>query len=683
MPKNNDEKAVKKIPNDTKKKNTEKEPINNNEHNNKNKEPKEKKKNKVSLKWKIIAGIYLLLLLANLWILIYNHFFSPDVAIKKAIEKVDKKYEKHIPITQLKELLKENKDNFIKIIYPEYEDINFFQLLLKDPKENKINYYYVYKDIDKEWKNYSISQILKEAWIEDNIIDKKYNGWVWMIDENAWNKALVQIISAILPLFIFIPLIVFLLMYQTGTFSKAPLTLFKTNDKNKINFEDIGWLESNKEEIKEIIETLKNFKNFKERWVRAMRWILFYGPPWTWKTMLAKAIASQVWMDIFIASANDFWSKYINEWPQKVKKSFKEIEKFIKKHKKDYAILFVDELDAILKQRGSWHSEDDKVVNAFLDRIDGIEWSANIILIGATNYLDKIDEASLSRFDRKLQFFLPTKDERIDIINKILNKRKKEDSDLTISDDFNIELLADYTEWKSWRDIEVIINELHRKAILYKRNLDNEFLSEIIMDILLWKKRTVKNQNEEDTKTIAYHELGHAFIWHYFWKIVHILTIEARGMSGGSSWSVKDPDKPKLSDKEDLLNEIRELVAWRVAERVFLNKETIWAKNDYERATKIAEAYFKEYNLSYKWFSLWMIINEQNNKNAIIESEVFKKLNEKISEMIKDQEKIVEDILKEKKEYFQELYQLLIEKKVLYRKDFITYLKNINESSNN
>lgn len=337
-----------------------------------------------SLLHKTIFLILIYLILFIPYFLVLNNYNNDNNDHKKIIiENIEKQYEKNIHISKFEVFYSKNKDNIIKIIQPEVDYWNFFQIIIYNNDLKKLETYKIFKTGEEKWENFwnnyeTYISLIKEKW------------WVWLYFDNA-KINIWQILGLFFQL-LFIWFFLFIFLKTTWIWTKIWITLFTPNDWNRISFNDIWWIESNKKEIEDIIKSLKNWKSFKKRWIRSLRWILFYWPPWTWKTMLAKAIASEIWSEIFIASWNDFWSKYINEGAEKVKKSFKKIENFILKHKKDFAILFIDEIDSILKQRwgSNLHSEDDKVVNSFLDRIDWIEWSKNIIIIWATNYINKL-----------------------------------------------------------------------------------------------------------------------------------------------------------------------------------------------------------------------------------------------------------------------------------------------------
>lgn len=578
-------------------------------------------------------------------------------------------YKNQLYASDFNKFYNENKWYIVKVLFPADENINFFQVLKRNKETKELETYEVYKLMWEKWDKFEID--IKSINNENN---NKY--WIWLYYANKSNFDIAWAINALFSL-LFIWFFLYMISKTMWIWTKSPLTLFLPDDKNKISFDDIWWLESHKEELIEIIETLKKLKKFKERWVRSIRWILFYWPPWTGKTLLAKTIASQVWAEIFIASANNFGSKYINEWPQKVTKAFKEIEDFIKKNKREFSILFIDELDSILKERWSWHSEDDKVVNAFLDRIDWIEWSKNIILIGATNNINSIDAASLSRFDRKIWFKLPTSNERIDIIKKILKKRLENDPLLEISDDLDYDILSGNTEWMSWRDIESFLNEVHRHCVLHNIKVDNVLVQNKFMDFILWKENKSITFSEQDLKVVTYHELWHAFIWYINWDNVHTVTIVPRWNSLWSAWILPNIDR-NLNTENDMLLKIQWLIAWRIAEQVFLWEITTGSSNDYERATAIARSYFTDFNFKYKDFQVWYLINRNNNpNNPLIDNTIFSEVNKNISIMIKDQEQIVLDYLTKYKEQFTELYNLLVENKTIYKKDFISIFKDI------
>lgn len=618
-----------------------------------------------------LIRIFKIWYLISFFLFIFFAIFSPYIEWKIVssniedivnVNSIKEKYKKQIYVGDFKDYYNNNKNKIVKVLHPKSDWINFFQLVEYDKNKNIVLYKDVYKLINEEWSDYKSINELK--WF-------KYKSWLWLHSEIIWNSLAKHFDSLIS--FIFIWFLVYLFTKMSWFWWKLPLSLFKA-PKDEWSFDYIGGIETQKEELIEIVDTLKEFGKFKVRWVRPMRWILFNGPPWVGKTLIARTIAANLWVDIFVASWTDFWSKYINEWPQKVNRSFEHIEKFIKKHQKEYAILFVDELDSILSWRWQWHSEDDKVVNSFLDKIDWIKGSTNIILIGSTNHKEKLDSASLSRFDRVIEFTLPSKKQRKDIAEKILYKKSQFDPLFSVADDLDLSIYAGNTEWMSWRDIDNQLNEVHRRAVMHNILISNKLIQDVFMDDMLWRENKWLEQNKEELDIVTYHELWHAFIAHLNGELAHTVTIVPRWKSLWSAW-IMENNNMNLKTPENILKSIQKMVAWRMAEKYFKWNITTWASNDYERATKLAFAYFKDYNFEYKWKSLWLILNDNIVwNNQVLQESVINKLEKFVKEMIKDQENIVTKMIQDNESAFHNVLDKLLENKIIYRKDFCEIL---------
>lgn len=548
-----------------------------------------------------------------------------------------------------------NKNWIEKITLPIDDSINYFEVLKTDITTWKLEHILVYKELGTKWSDYSnvLDKYKKDIWMGFIQTPKKVSLFT---GETLWNLIMI----------IFLWFLIYSMLKMSWIATPSSIKLFNPNISQRITFNDIWWIESQKEEIKDIIETLNNWETFREKGVRPIRWLMLFGPPWTWKTMIAKAIASETWVDLFIANWWDFRSKYFGESAQKVHKSFKQIKKFIIDHKKSLWILFIDEIDTILKSRDKVHSEDATVVNAFLAELDWIEGSTNIIVIGATNYQDNIDEAVLSRFDKKLYFDYPLLAERNDIVNKIFERIKKTNPSVKIKENLDLSVFCKNTQGMSWRDIENVLNEVHNKHIKTNKEIDEHLIQETFSEMVLWKDRKWFNFTEQDKNVIAYHEIWHAVIWYLFWKKVHTVTIIPKGKALWLTWSV-DKKEQILKTPDDFLNQIKELLWWRMAEQLFLKQITTGSSNDYERATQLAESYLKDYNFKYWKFQLGYI--PKYRPEDIRNLELDKILKKEVNKIISDQEQIVTKLLTKHKKKIEKLVTKIKENEIIFEED--------------
>lgn len=631
---------------------------------------KKKEDNKKEKKPLFSKDFYIILII--IFSIFSSFMFYLDNKNKNEVEIVQKDYEKQMNIEDFYKDFSNWKLKLIKIGIFDYDN-NHFQAVLLDEEKwlNKIKTINVFKLPNEKWDKY-----------EKEILEMKDFIWLWIyskwkIDYASWVWTILQIV--------FILFIIWLLTKSMNLWdTKNTIKKFDWEEWNKVTFDEIGWIESIKWEIVDTIETLKNWDNFQKRWVRLLRWILFYWPAWVWKTMIAKAIASELWVEMFIATWNDFRWMYLWQWAKKVHSTFDRIkkdmhDKFSKIRKEIWwkwnklSILFIDEIDTVFKKRWTWHSEDDTVVNAFLHEIDWIEGSTNIIVIWATNHLDKLDEALLSRIDKKIAFKLPTRKERLDISQKIIEGFKKKDSLLKIKDNLSLDVFSANTYWLGWREIDNILNEVHRKAIVWKLEITESLIQSTFADYILGKDSSWIDVNEKDKKIVTYHELWHWVIWFLNWKKVHTITIIPKGPALGLTWSI-DWEEKILRDEDYIIKEIQWLIAWRMAEKIWIWKISTGSSNDYERATQLAFSYFKDYNFKYKDFQLGYILNKNNNDNQLIDVEIHKILELKVKELLKEQEILVENKLIENKEKIDNLASILIEKEILEEEDLRKYL---------
>jgi len=590
------------------------------------------------------------------------------------VEKVQNEYKDQMTIDWFYKDFKEGKINIVKIWIYDYNNNHFQAILKKEKGFEKVKTINVFKLPNEKWTKY-----------EKELEEMKNFTWLWTY--KAFSIDWLKIIPWVLYWLFFV-------FFWTMLYKQMKMGSWDTDKKikkfdwiawNKVSFKDIGWIESIKNDIQDIVKTLKNWENFQTRGVRLLRWILFHWPAGVWKTMIAKAIASELWIEMFIATWNDFRWKYLWQWADKVHSTFKRIkedmhDKFSKIRKEiggkwnKLSILFIDEIDTVFRKRWTWHSEDDTVVNAFLHEMDWIEGDTNIIVIWATNHLEKLDDALLSRIDKKIAFKLPTRKERLDIATKIINWLKIKDKIIKIKDKLNLNVFSANTLWLWGRDIDNILNEIHRKSIMENKTIDESFIQEWFSDYILWKDNTWIDVNWKDKEVVTYHELWHWVIWFLNWKTVHTITIIPKGPALGLTWSI-DKDEKVLRTPEYILKEIQWLVAWRLAEKIWMWEITTWSSNDYERATQLAFSYFKDYNFKYKNFQLWYIINKNNNDNQLIDVEVHKELEKQVNQLIKDQEENVEKRLLENKNEINKLAEILKDKEIIEEKDLIKYLK--------
>ena len=361
----------------------------------------------------------------------------------------------------------------------------------------------------------------------------------------------------------------------------------KSNDKVKVKLKDVAGLEYQKKEIFEFVDFLKNRDKYLKIGARMPRGALLHGPPGTGKTLLAKAVAGECGISFISVSGSDFSQMYVGVSASRVRSLFKEARK------KAPCIIFIDEIDALARSRANSAScggqtERDNTLNRLLVELDGFEDNDNVLLFGATNRLDILDSALLrpGRFDRKIQFELPEKNDRIKIFDYYLEKMKINKKNKT---KYSTELGKISTGF-SCADISNICNEA---SILTVRNNERyvnlKTLKDAIDNVILGPEKKTFRLTDNERKIVAFHESGHAFL-SYFLKNTQSpikVSIMPRGASA-LGFSQSESKDTKLYSSEELKEKMIVLLGGRAAEEIFCDDITTGAGDDIEKLTKMA-----------------------------------------------------------------------------------------------
>ena len=363
----------------------------------------------------------------------------------------------------------------------------------------------------------------------------------------------------------------------------------KDRDKPSISFNDVAGLEEIKEELQETIDFINNFYKYKKMGAKIPKGILFYGPPGTGKTLLAKAVAGETYSTFLYASGSEFVEKYVGVGAKRVRTLFERAKK------EAPSIIFIDEIDAIGTKRNlDSNNEKDQTLNQLLVEMDGFNTDDTVIIIGATNRLDLLDEALLrpGRFDRHIFVGNPNMNAREKIL-EVHTKNKPLDKSINIKD------IAKKTHGLSGADLANIANEA---AIIAVRNNKNkisvEHFESAIERVLAGLE--VKNPTVliREKKTVAIHESGHAIVSKVLkTDMVQKISIIPRGKALGYVLKFPDEDRYLLTEKE-LMNKISALLAGRAAEELALGEITTGAKDDLDKATNIAREMVCSYGMS-------------------------------------------------------------------------------------
>ena len=380
---------------------------------------------------------------------------------------------------------------------------------------------------------------------------------------------------------------------KTMTFGKSKARILNPNDKNRVTFDDVAGVDEEKEELEEIVEFLKNPKKFTEMGARIPKGVLLVGQPGTGKTLLAKAVAGEAGVPFFIISGSDFVEMFVGVGASRVRDLFEQAKKNAP------CIIFIDEIDAVGRQRGAGlgggHDEREQTLNQLLVEMDGFAANEGVIVLAATNRPDVLDKALLrpGRFDRQIVVSLPDVRAREQIL-EVHSRQKK------FADDVNLKIIAKNTAGFAGADLENVLNEAALLAA--RRNLKaigEREIEDAMVKVTMGPEKTTRVRSEKEKKLVAYHEAGHAVVSRFLptQDAVHEISIVPRGMAGGYTMYQPTEDKSFMS-KTEMQEQIVSLLGGRAAEALILDDISTGASNDIERATKIAKAMVTKYGMS-------------------------------------------------------------------------------------
>ena len=379
---------------------------------------------------------------------------------------------------------------------------------------------------------------------------------------------------------------------QGANFSKSHARV-ADDSAGKTTFDDVAGADEEKQELKEIVDFLKNPKDFTEMGARIPKGVLLVGPPGTGKTLLAKAVAGEANVPFFSISSSEFVELYVGVGASRVRDMFQTAKRSAP------AIIFIDEIDAVGRQRGAGlgggHDEREQTLNQLLVEMDGFTNSQGIIVMAATNRPDVLDPALLrpGRFDRRITVNYPDVKGRREILN--VHARKKH-----FEKNVDLDKIAKLTPGTTGADLENILNEAAILAVRGKRKLiSNADIDEAIKRVLYGPEKKSRTVTKEDLRATAYHEVGHAVVAHCTPKgePVHELSIIPRGQAAGYTRMLPDDTYTHVT-KGKLLDEICVLLGGRAAETLLLEDISTGAQNDLMRATDIARSMVTEYGMS-------------------------------------------------------------------------------------
>ncbi|MBS1340055.1 MAG: ATP-dependent zinc metalloprotease FtsH [Clostridia bacterium] len=380
---------------------------------------------------------------------------------------------------------------------------------------------------------------------------------------------------------------------KTMSFGKSRAKILNPTDKTKVTFNDVAGVDEEKEELEEIVEFLKNPRKFTEMGARIPKGVLLVGQPGTGKTLLAKAVAGEAGVPFFIISGSDFVEMFVGVGASRVRDLFEEAKK------KAPCIVFIDEIDAVGRQRGAGlgggHDEREQTLNQLLVEMDGFSANEGVIVLAATNRPDVLDKALLrpGRFDRQIVVSAPDVKAREEILE--VHSRKKK-----LAPDVDLKTIAKNTSGFSGADLENVLNEAALLAA--RRNKPEISMTEVedaMVKVTMGPEKRTRVRSEKEQKLVAYHEAGHAVVSRFLptQDPVHQISIIPRGMAGGYTMYRPTEDKSFMS-RTEMIENIVSLLGGRVSEKLVLDDISTGASNDIERATKIARNMVTKYGMS-------------------------------------------------------------------------------------
>ncbi|MBQ9461017.1 MAG: ATP-dependent zinc metalloprotease FtsH [Clostridia bacterium] len=422
-----------------------------------------------------------------------------------------------------------------------------------------------------------------------------------------------------------------------------------TDEKRKTTFADVAGADEEKEELREIVEFLKDPKKYNELGARIPKGVLLVGPPGTGKTLLARAVAGEAGVPFFSISGSDFVEMFVGVGASRVRDLFDQAKK------NSPCIIFIDEIDAVGRQRGAGlgggHDEREQTLNQLLVEMDGFGANEGVIMIAATNRPDILDPALMrpGRFDRQVIVGRPDIKGREEIL-KVHAKGKP------LAPDVELRTIAKSTAGFTGADLENLLNEA---ALLAARKnqkaITMQEVEEATIKVVVGTEKKSRVMSEKERKLTAYHEAGHAVATYYCTTQdpVHQISIIPRGMAGGFTMSLPSEDKSYRSRKE-MLEEIVVLLGGRVAEAIILDDISTGASNDIERATNLVFSMITKYGMSEKLGPITygssdgeVFLGKEFGHNKTYSEETAAKIDSEVKEYITDGYEKTEKILRE------------------------------------
>ena len=535
------------------------------------------------------------------------------------------------------------------------------------------NVYYVEGKLSSYGENEKFKATVVEAELNNVIKYAETNNLkVYETNPDPGSISWVYILINVVPLVVLVGATYFIFIKMANT-NKGSMDFGKSRaklsaDGGKVRFSDVAGLKEEKEEVSELIDFLKNPKKFQKLGARIPKGVLLVGPPGTGKTLLAKAVAGEANVPFYFISGSDFVELFVGVGASRVRDMFKEAKRNAP------CLIFIDEIDAVGRQRGSGigggHDEREQTLNQLLTEMDGFGANEGIIIIAATNRPDVLDPALLrpGRFDRQVTVNLPDTEEREAILKVHANNK-------VLAKDVNLKTISSRTSGFSGADLENLMNE---SALLAVRKNESaitlEDIDEATDRVLMGPAKTSRKVSEEIKWLTAVHESGHAVIGLKLKDAMEVqkITIVPRGMAGGYTSYTPKEDNITRYTKNEMIAMITSSLGGRASEELFLGDVTTGASDDFKRSTNLARSMVTEYGMS----DLGPIRYEQNqsenvflgrdyNKTKNYSDQVALEIDKEVQKIITKCYENAKKILEENKDLVMLLSHTLIEKETI------------------
>jgi len=497
------------------------------------------------------------------------------------------------------------------------------------------------------------------------------------VKEAKDSALVVTLLAAFLPVVLIIAFFYFMMRQAAGganqalSFGRSKPKVFDAQ-KQKITFQDVAGVHEAKQELTEVVEFLKHPKKFLALGARIPKGVLLVGPPGSGKTLLAKAVAGEAGVPFFSISGSEFVEMFVGVGASRVRDLFNRAKK------NSPCIIFVDEIDAVGRQRGAGlggsHDEREQTLNQILVEMDGFDTDTNVIVMAATNRPDILDPALLrpGRFDRRVVLEMPDAKDREDIL-KVHARGKPLESGVDLSK------TARTTPGFTGADLQNLVNEA---AILAARNdrkkIKQQDFTESIEKVLLGPERKSKLLNAEEKKITAYHEAGHALVAKILPNCdpIHKISIISRGMAAGYTWTMPETDR-RMYTKSKFQDDLAQFLGGRAAEALVFDEISTGAESDLRQATRIARKMVTDYGMSeklgprtYGEKEELVFLGRELGEHKNYSEEVAAKIDEEVNRFINEAYERAKDVLAQHKKKLVEIAEKLMKEETIEGGEF-------------